>query len=85
MTADRYDPLYDLRYNQLYTRLSQVLSALPVIEGRRDDVGDVAGYLCSIYSSPPDDFTPDLTKQDERDLRALWKRVNALRLHIRAR
>ena len=35
-----------------------------------------------IYWSPPDDFAPDLTKQDERDLRALWKRVNALRLHI---
>ena len=78
MTAD----LFDLRYDQLYDRLSQVLSALPVIEGRRDDVGDVAGYLCSIYWSPPDDFAPDLTKQDERDLRALWKRVNELRLHI---
>ena len=25
---------------------------------------------------------PDLTKQDERDLRALCKRVNSLRLHI---
>ena len=78
MTAD----LFDLRYDQLYDRLSQVLSALPVIEGRRDDVGDVAGYLCSIYWSRPDDFAPDLTKQDERDLRALWKRVNELRLHI---
>ena len=82
MTAGRYDPQYDLRYDQLYTRLSQVLSALPVIEGRRDDVGDVAGYLCSIYWSPPDDFAPDLTKQDERDLRALSKRVNELRLYI---
>ena len=51
-------PLYDLRYDQLYTRLSQILSALPVIESRRDTVGDVAEYLCSIYWSPPDDFAP---------------------------
>ena len=82
MTADRHDPLYDLGTTNCTTRLSQVLSALPVIESRRDDVGDVAEYLCSIYWSPPDDFAPDLTKQDERDLRALRKRVNALRLHI---
>ena len=76
-------PLYDLRYDQLYDRLLQVLSALPdIIESRRDTVGDVAEYLCSIYWSPPDDFAPDITKQDERDLQALWKRVNALRLHI---
>ena len=79
MTADR---LYDLRYDQLYDRLLRVLSALPVIESRRDTVEDVAKYLCSIYWSPPDDFAPDITKQDERDLRALWKRGNALRLHI---
>jgi hypothetical protein len=76
-------PLYDLRYDQLYSRLLQVLSALPdIIKSRRDTVGDVAEYLCSIYWSPPDDFAPDITKQDERDLQALWKRVNALRLHI---
>ena len=79
MTADR---LYELRYDQLYSRLLQVLSALPVSESRRDTVEDVAKYLCEIYWSPPDDFAPDITKQDERDLRALWKRVNALRLHI---
>jgi hypothetical protein len=78
LTADQHD----LRYDQLYDRLSQVLSALKVIESRRDSVEDVAEYLCSIYWSPPDDFAPDITKQDERDLRALWKRVNALRLHI---
>jgi hypothetical protein len=82
LTADLHDPLYDLRPDQLYDRLSQVLSALPVIESRRDTVGAEAEYLCSIYWSPPNDFAPDITKQDERDLRALWKRVNALRLHI---
>jgi hypothetical protein len=82
LTADLHDPLYDLRYDQLYDRLSQVLSALPVIESRRDTVGAEAEYLCSIYWSPPNDFAPDITKQDERDLRALWKQVNALRLHI---
>src|SRR6478609_4677419 len=79
MTADR---LYDLRYDQLHSRLLRVLSALPVIESRRDAVEDVAEYLCSIYWSSPDDFGPDITKQDERDLQALWERVNALRLHI---
>jgi len=78
LTAD----LHDLRYDQLYDRLSQVLSALPVIESRRDTVGAEAEYLCSIYWSPPNDFAPDITKQDERDLRALRKQVNALRLHI---
>ena len=40
-------------------------------------------HICGPPSwSPPDDFSPDLTKQDERDLLALRKRVNALRLHI---
>ena len=82
LTADLHDPLYDLRYDQLYDRLSQVLSELPVIESRRDTVGAEAEYLCSIYWSPPNNFAPDITKQDERDLRALWKLVNALRLHI---
>jgi hypothetical protein len=82
LTADLHDPLYDLRHDQLYDRLSQVLSALPVIESRRDTVGAEAEYLCSIYWSPPNNFAPEITKQDERDLRALRKQVNALRLHI---
>jgi hypothetical protein len=76
LTAD----LHDLRYDQLYDRLSEVLSALP--ESRRDTVRAEAEYLCSIYWSPPNDFAPDITKQDEADLRVLYKRVNALRLHI---
>ena len=76
VAADRHDPLYDLRYDQLYDRLSQILSELPVIENRRHTVRAEAEYLCSIYWSPPNDFAPDLTKQDERDLRALSKRVN---------
>jgi hypothetical protein len=82
LTAELHDPLYDLRYDQLHDRLSQVLSALAVIESHRDTVGAEAEYLCSIYWSPPNNFAPDITKQDERDLRALWKQVNALRLHI---
>jgi hypothetical protein len=82
LTADLRDPLYDLRYDQLYDRLWEVLSELPVIESLRDTVGAEAEYLCSIYWSPPNDFVPDIKKQDERDLRALRKRVNALRLHI---
>ena len=77
MTADRYD----LKHDQLYTRLLQVLSALPVIESRRDTVGDVAAYLCDAFFSPPHDFYP-ITKQDERDLRELRKRANALRVHL---
>ena len=59
----------------------QVLSALPVIESRRDTVEDVAAYLCDAFFSPPHDFYP-ITKQDERDLLALWKRANALRVHL---
>jgi hypothetical protein len=82
LTAYLRDPLYDLRHDQLYDRLSQVLSALPVIESRRDTVEAEAEYLCSIYWSPPNNFAPDITKQDERDLRALRKQINALRLHI---
>ena len=38
MTAD----LYDLKHDQLYDRLEQILSALPVIESRRDTVKAVA-------------------------------------------
>ena len=72
MTADLHDPRYD--------RLEQILSALPVMESRRDDIEDVAEYLCSTLWSATDYFIP-ITKQDEHDLLVLWKRVNALRLH----
>jgi hypothetical protein len=72
---------YDLRWDELYSRLLDVLRELPVIESRRDDVEGVAQYLCSAFFSPPHDFYP-ITKQDERDLQMLWKRVNALRLQL---
>ena len=55
MTADRYD----LKYDQLYDRLVQVLSALPVIESRRDTVEDEAEYLCSIFLVPTRRLRPD--------------------------
>ena len=78
MTADRHDQLY--KYDQMYSRLLEVLSALPVMESRRGDIEDVAEYLCSTLWSATDYFIP-ITKQDEHDLLVLWKRVNALRLH----
>jgi hypothetical protein len=87
--VDLHDPLY---------RLEQILSALPVIEGRRDTVGAEAKALCSVFRSPPDGVTtkeaerelrawvglrPVTAKQVERELLELVNRSSKLRLHNR--
>ena len=63
MTADGYDPLYD--------RLEQILSALPVIESRRDSVRAAALFLYSLSRSslPGEDINPTTTKQADQTLR----------------
>ena len=60
MTADLYDPLYD--------QLEQILSALPVIESRRDTVGAAARvlYTLSRWSPPGEDIKPTTAKQADQ-------------------
>ena len=65
-------------------RLEQILSALPVIESRRDTVKAQASFLwsCATFVGFPHDTIPTTTKQAERELLALRKRVSGLRLHV---
>jgi len=61
LTANLHDPLYD--------RLEQILSALPVIESRRDSIKAAALFLDSL-SRPPlpgEDVNPTITKQAQRE------------------
>ena len=71
LTAD----LHDLRYDPLYDRLAQILSALPVIESRRDTVGAEAN-ICVIHPTWVSTRTTvqTITKQVERELLALGSR-----------
>jgi hypothetical protein len=81
----------------LYDQLEQILSALPVIESRRDTVGAEAKFLCLVFRSPPDGVSPKeaerelrawvglrpvTAKQAERELLALVNQSSKLRLHI---
>ena len=65
-------------------RLEQILSALPVIESRRGTVKAQARFLweCASFLVSPRDTIPTTTKQAERELVALRKRVSGLRLHV---
>jgi hypothetical protein len=64
-------------------RLEQILSALPVIESRRDTVKAEASFLLSAsFVGSVRDTIPTTTKQAERELQALRNRVSRLRLHV---
>ena len=65
-------------------RLEQILSALPVIESRRDTVKAQASFLwsCATFVGFPPDTIPTTTKQAERELLALGKLVSRFRLHV---
>jgi hypothetical protein len=65
-------------------RLEQILRALPGIESRGDAVKAQARFLweCASFLGSPSDTIPTTTKQAERELLALRKRVSGLRLHV---
>ena len=65
-------------------RLEQILSELPVIESRGDTVKAQARFLweCATFVGFPRDTIPTTTKQAERELLALRKRVSGLRLQF---
>jgi hypothetical protein len=83
-------PVESLKREPLDNRLEQILSALPVIESRRDTVRAEAEFLCSVFSPKEAErelrawagLRPVTAKEAERQLLELVRLSSELRRHI---